>query len=63
MLLDISGEKIPVNSQACKAKLHPRLNGSPVDKESYASLFPKPVLDQTPKPQIVELRTVISNSS
>ena len=63
MLLDILGEKSPVNSQACKARLHPRLNGSPAAKESYASLFPKPVLDRTPKQQIVELRTIISNGN
>ena len=62
MLLDVLGNRIPADSQACKGKLHPQLAGPPTEKESYAVLFPKPVLDNTPKEQIVELRGFISNS-
>lgn len=61
MLLDVLGDKIPRTSQSCKTKLHPRLSGPPTEKGSYAELFSKPVLDTTPKQQIVDLKVFMSN--
>ncbi len=63
MLLDVLGQKIPDSSQACKNKLHPKLSGPPTAKSSYGILFPKAVLDATPKAQIVDLKKYISNSN
>lgn len=63
MLLDVLGQKIPDSSQACKNKLHPKLSGLPTAKSSYGVLFPKAVLDATPKAQIVDLKKYISNSN
>lgn len=44
-LLSILGIGAPEQSNDCKARLHPRLNGSPYEPRSYAKPFPKSVLD------------------
>lgn len=60
MLLDVLGQKPATNSQACKAQLHPQLSGKPTEPSSYSQLFPKDILDNTAKIEIVKLKSVIS---
>lgn len=61
MLLDILSLSVPDNAIDCKKKLHPLLDGSPTLPQSYASQFPKPVLDAAEKQTIADLRLVLSN--
>lgn len=63
MLLTVLGEKVRLGdtSDACKARLHHRLDGHPASKDSYSILFPKTLLDETKIAQIIELRELISN--
>jgi hypothetical protein len=61
MLLEVLGQRSPDTSDACKRSLHPSLSGPPTRRDSYAVLFPKQVLDDTKKEQIVLLRNTISN--
>jgi hypothetical protein len=63
MLLEVLKRRVPATAQACKAALHPDLSGHPTQPESYSELFPKPVLDITPKQQIQRLKEVISNGT
>ncbi len=46
MLIDILEiqRPTPCNNQTCKVLLHPKLNGSPTEKTSYAALFNKDML-------------------
>lgn len=62
MLLDVLHEKVPGTSQECKRKLQPRLDGPPTEKRSYARLFPRPLLDETPKATIGALRQLMQNA-
>lgn len=62
MLLDILGEPVPANSNACKAAMHPKLAGEPTDPKAYSVLFTQQVLNETDKEQIVTLRHAISNT-
>lgn len=63
MLLEVLGYKIPEFSSAtdCKRRLHPLLAGEPTKALSYASRFPKEVLDVVIKEQIVRLKNLICN--
>lgn len=63
MLLEVLNRRAPDNAQACKRTLHPELSGPATQPDSYAELFPKPVLDETPKQQIQRLKEVISNGT
>lgn len=62
MLLNILDRPVPTkNATACKKVLHPQLSGDPTRPESYDKLFPKPVLQNTPVKQILQLRKLIEN--
>ena len=61
MLLEILGESVPNSAKQCKSQLHPKLNGRPTESNSYAIKFTKPILDNSIKPTIIELRSVLSN--
>ncbi|KKA43467.1 RloB domain-containing protein [Salinivibrio sp. KP-1] len=63
MLLSVLGERAGVDGSQCKAKLKPYLGGPPTNKASYEKSFPKPVLDETDKEEIVKLRALMSNST
>ncbi|HIF9056028.1 TPA: hypothetical protein ACX6MG_000003 [Photobacterium damselae] len=58
LLLNIVGESVPNNSDACKKMLHPRLDGKETDKNSYKLLFTKAVLDKE-RVRVKELNTLI----
>lgn len=62
MLLDALGERVPDGNEACKRKLHPMLAGTPTDKNSYRSLFPKEVVDESESEQLIILRELLSNT-
>lgn len=63
MLLELLKFKVVdgATNTECKRLLHPKLSGEPTDKESYATLFTKPVLDETDKEAIVSLRELLAN--
>lgn len=61
MLLEILGKNAEIDSQRCKAKLHPELSGCPTQKGSYSPKFDKPILDASNKPQIEELKKLLEN--
>ncbi|WP_213865013.1 hypothetical protein [Vibrio crassostreae] len=48
----------PLNNNSAKKLIHPKLDGSPTDKNSYASLFTKEVLDEAAK-VVPELKAII----
>jgi len=64
MLLELLSQRVTVDTTAreCKNRLHPQLSGPATEPLSYQELFPKPLLDQTDKLQIVTLRQLISHS-
>lgn len=62
MLLDVLKRKVGHTSQECKDMLHPLLSGEATRWESYSPLFDKPILDETDKAEIVELKLLLSNT-
>ena len=63
MLLEVLGQPIPADSDACKKALHSQLDGKPTKRKSYAALFTREALDRTKKEQIVILRNIIGNTN
>lgn len=65
MLLEVLGHRVPELSSAtdCKKRLHPLLSGTPTKPSSYAQIFPKAVLDEATKDQIVRLKNLINNKT
>lgn len=63
MLLRVLEQQVPNGATAtfCKNQLHPQLSGRETRRESYRELFPKPVIDNTTKEQIVRLRQLMLN--
>ncbi|MGI2178165.1 hypothetical protein [Shewanella frigidimarina] len=63
MLLCVLGLDVKVgeSSDQCKSRLHPQLDGHPANKNSYAKLFPEPLLSGTTIQQIVKLIDIIKN--
>lgn len=64
MLLCVLKQQVPngVTATYCKNQLHPQLSGRETRRESYRELFPKQVIDNTTKEQIVRLRQLMMNS-
>lgn len=63
MLLHVLNQQVPNEATGtdCKARLHLQLSGKETRRESYRELFPKPVIDETTKQQIVRLRQLMKN--
>ncbi|TMO53096.1 RloB domain-containing protein [Pseudoalteromonas phenolica] len=62
LLLKILGKRVPASSNDCKEELHPMLSGKETEKESYAELFTKELLNEARKtvPELDELIKLIS---
>ncbi|MFA0412286.1 RloB domain-containing protein [Vibrio renipiscarius] len=60
-LLDILNEARPTPNESCfcKKKMHGLLNGKETEKETYAALFPKDLLDQR-KDKLEQLKILIN---
>ncbi|WP_071842492.1 RloB domain-containing protein [Dickeya fangzhongdai] len=56
LLLDILGKKRPESNGGCKEILHPLLNGSCTDRDSYSELFTSEILDNC---QNVKIKFII----
>ena len=63
MLLKVLNQPIPNTNNDCKNKLYPQLSGNPTQKESYLSLFNKPVLDNSNHETIIQLKTILGKSN
>jgi hypothetical protein len=63
MLLDFLGFSVPNTSKKCKSLLHPKLDGNPAEKSSYARLMDKVSLERSDKEQIVLLLKILQNIS
>ena len=63
MLLDFLGLHVPNTSKKCKSILHPKLDGNPADRSSYARLIDKESLENSDKEQIVLLLKILQNIS
>ena len=61
MLLEMLGESVPYDCNACKRILHPKLLDVPTKKESYRELFPQNLLELSEKIQIKKLIRIIKN--
>ncbi|SPJ32409.1 RloB domain-containing protein [Kushneria phyllosphaerae] len=61
-LLEVLGERVNDHetAQQLKARLHPRLAGQHTEKTAYAGLFPRPVLEETTQPSVVEVRSALA---
>lgn len=62
MLLDVLGQSVLSSCVECKDALHSQLSGSPTQKESYAQLFGKNVLDESNNEAIQSLIRRMKNS-
>lgn len=63
MLLEIIGEKPPLDNAQCKKRLHPKLAGNPAHSQSYEMLFPKTLLEASNNPTIQQLIILFRGAS
>ena len=60
MLLQVLEKTVPQTSPLCKVELHPLLNGHPTQKDSYAVLFDRSVLNTCTHSAIKRLRELMA---